>query len=173
MINFFLVFSPHNRFSNLQQVAHCFELLPFTAGSFPSSACTTLSRLDAAQQHLEYTFGLQRNVSAAFRSRQALNASNYHRVINFAFCDVWIWAIDITGTILYQRAKASLTASYRQLIVEAAGIQNATASCFFCGSNQKKQQAKVSTDKLFSYSRQMNLHIQGQKKEKTPCHKMW
>lgn len=40
--------------------------------------------------------------------------------------------------MLYQRAKAFLTASYRRFIVKAAGIQNATASCFLCGSTQKK-----------------------------------
>lgn len=40
--------------------------------------------------------------------------------------------------MLYQPAKAFLTASYRQFIVKAAGIQNATASCFLCGSTQKK-----------------------------------
>lgn len=40
--------------------------------------------------------------------------------------------------MLNQRGKAFLTASYRQFIVKATSIQNATASCFHCGSTQKK-----------------------------------
>lgn len=40
--------------------------------------------------------------------------------------------------MLNQRGKAFLTASYRQFIVKATSIQNETASCFHCGSPQKK-----------------------------------
>lgn len=53
-------------------------------------------------------------------------------------CRVWNGGINISGTRLYQQAKVFVTASYRQFIVTAAGIHNATASCFLYGSAQKK-----------------------------------
>lgn len=88
MINFFFVCSPQCRFSNQRQVACCFELLPLTAHS---STLLTLLWADS-MQHLEHTFSLQRNVSAAFRSRQALTASNNHHVINLTF----LWSLDFS-----------------------------------------------------------------------------
>lgn len=45
---------------------------------------------------------------------------------------------NIRDRVVYQWAKAVATATYRQFIVTAVSNQNATASCFHCGSTQKK-----------------------------------
>ena len=65
--------------------------------------------------------------------------------------------------MLYQPAKAFLTASYRQFIVKAAGVQNATASCFLCGSNQKKTAGQ-------GQHRQAFLLLQT---DESPCTRPW
>lgn len=48
------------------------------------------------------------------------------------------WGASVRERALYRCAKAPATATYRQFIVKAVGIQNATASCFHSGLTQKK-----------------------------------
>lgn len=85
-------------------------------------------------------------------------------------CRVWNGGINISGTRLYQQAKVFVTASYRQFIVTAAGIHNATASCFLYGSAQKKTGGQGQQSRAF-------LLLQTQKSpkpqnfpSKTRCH---
>lgn len=73
--------------------------------------------------------------------------------------------------MLYQRAKAFLTASYRRFIVKAAAIQNATASCFLCGSNQKKTADQGQQRQAFLLQQTDESPYTRPYKTKTLCHK--
>lgn len=67
---FFFVFSL-NRFSNLQQVAHCFEQLHNTEAII--SASFPFCRLEVEQHCIKYVFTMQRNVSVFQLNSTALS----------------------------------------------------------------------------------------------------
>lgn len=174
VIYFSFVFPPLNRFSNLQQVApalSCFTthnfilLLIFLSAALMqnSPASNTSSARKGTLQHPSQT---RQQSCWGFRCKYlSLCYKIYLRR------EVWIWGIDITGTVLYQRTKAFLTASYRRFIVKAAAIQNATASCFLCGSNQKKTADQGQQRQAFLLQQTDESPYTRPYKTKTLCHK--
>lgn len=154
LMYFFFVYSPLNILSNLSS---------FTTQTHRDILLLVFLSADLHQKHSFAAFQLNSATLIYFSLRLTITMLWDTLFLKKSGCKVLILQAPCFTNepkLFWQHHTGS---SLSRLLVSRMQLP----AVFFVDQTKRKQQAKVSTDRLFSYSRQINLHVPG-RKTKTP-----